>query len=214
MSGGLIGNGSDHPHTKDWRARLHLERRTVDRLHEAMRSVAEALGHALNDDELFGALDSRDDGTRRQAIGMLMVLVSDAATGRNEFTSRTDRMEGREELLRRARSVLQLVEVNPQARAASFARYLRIDQSLPLRTQGLMNTPLGEIFAKTRHWFVVQQEEYASKADGLERILRDLTVPEDFRRVMTAGLAHKQWFVPSSIYDSEGSGYIPLGYLP
>lgn len=209
--GGLSGNGSGILPTKDWRARLHLERRTVASLHHSTKLVADVLGHALDNDDLSAALDSRDDDVRRRAIGMLMGLVRDAGTGKKQLS--TD-MEGREELLRRARGVLELVEVNPEARAATFARILRTDRSLPLRTHGLMNTSLGDMLAKSRNWFVVQREHYRLKADGLERILGNKSVPEDFRRVTMTQPADKQWFFPSSINASEEFGYIPLGYLP
>ena len=209
--GGLTGSKSGDLRTKDWRARVHLERRTVGSLYDVTKKVAEALGHVLEDDELFGELGSQDDETRRQAIGMLMVLVHDVATGRGEFNAGID---GRVALGKAVRALLQTVEVDPRIKAATFARFLRIDPSLPLRTNGLMNTSLGEMLAKTRSWFVVQRDEYTLKADGLGRILRDRTVPEDFRGVWTTVHAERKWFAPSSVGALEEFGYIPLGYLP
>ena len=209
--GGLAGSAPADLRTRDWRTRVHLERRTVRHLYEATNRVARALQHILEDDDIFRDLDSQDDETRRELVGMLMLLVRDVVTGRNEFSSG---IEGREALLERARLLLHKVEVDPRAREATFARFLRIDTSLPLRTDGLMSVPLGEMFVKTKNWFLVQRDEYTKKAQGLERILRDKTVPEDFRTVLTTTLAERKWFTPSGINAVEEYGYIPPGYLP
>ena len=210
--GGLAGSAPADLRTRDWRTRVHLERRTVRHLYEATKQGCQgATTHALEDDDIFRDLDSQDDETRRELVGMLMLLVRDVVTGRNEFSSG---IEGREALLERARLLLHKVEVDPRAREATFAWFLRIDTSLPLRTDGLMSVPLGEMFVKTKNWFLVQRDEYTQKAQGLERILRDKTVPEDFLMVQTAVSAERKWFTPSGINAMEEYGYIPPGYLP
>ena len=209
--GGLAGSESADMRVKDWRTRVHLERRMVGHLYHATDGVARALEHALEEDDLFGDFDSQDDATRRELVGMLMWLVRDAVTGKNQLSTG---IEGREELLKRVRVLLHLVEVDPRARAATFARFLRIDKSLPLRTDGLMSVPLGEMFVKTKNWFLLQSEEYTLKSQGLDRILRDKPVPEDFRTVFTTMSGERKWFTPSGINAVEEYGYIPPGYLP
>lgn len=211
--GGLSGGGGAELRIKDWRTRVHLERETVRKLHEATNSVARALGHLLVEDDLFGDLDAQDqdEGTRRELVGMLMLLVRDVVTGRNELSTG---VEGREVLRQKVRKLLALVETSIRARDASFAEFLRIDASLPIRTDGLLSVPVGEMLARTKDWFVVQSEAYLLKAQGLERILRNKPVPEDFHTVITTESGERRWFTPSGINAVEEYGYIPPGYLP
>ena len=209
--GGLSGGGGAESRIKDWRTRVHLERETVGKLHIATNSVARALGHLLEEDDLFRDLDAQDQGTRRELVGMLMLLVRDVVTGRNELSTG---VEGREVLRQTVRKLLALVETNARARDATFARFLEIDSSLPIRTDGLLSVPLGEMLARTKDWFVVQSEAYLLKAQGLERILRNKPVPEDFRTLITTASGEKRWFTPSGINAVEEYGYIPPGYLP
>ena len=180
--GGLAGSNSADLRSKDWRTRVHLERKTVGNLYAATDTVARALQNVLAEDDLFGALDDQEEGTRRVLVGMLLLLVRDAVTGNEEFSTG---VEGREILREKARRLLHMVETDSRVREATFARFLKIDASLPIRTDGLMSIPVGEMFAKTKNWFVLQQQDYTLKAQGLDRILRDKPVPEDFRIVFT-----------------------------
>ena len=210
-SDALAGSRAGDSHTKDWRTRVYLDRRVVVSLHKATADVARTLQHMLEEDPLFGDFDSQDEATRRELVGMLMCLVRDAVTGTNQLSTG---IEGREELLTRARYILELVDVDPEVQAATFARLLRIEKSLPLRTDGLMSMPIGDLFGKTKEWFLVQAQEYTWKSHGLDRIIRNKTVPEDFRSVVTATLADKRWFAPVGLHAVEEYGYIPPGYLP
>ena len=142
---------------------------------------------------------------------MLMMLVRDAVTGRNELGTGA---EGREVLRRQARRLIALVEGDDRARDATFAQFLRIDASLPLRTDGLLSVPLGELLDRTGAWFLAQGEAYALKAMGLDRILRNKPVPENFNMVAMAPSGEKRWFTPSGVNAVEEYGYIPPGYLP
>ena len=211
--GGLSGGAGSELRLKDWRTRVHLERKTVRKLYESTKRVADALGHLLEEDDLFGDLDAeyQDEGTRRELVGMLMLLVRDVVTGRNELNTG---VEGREVLRERAQRLLELVATNIRARDGSFAEFLRIDASLPIRTDGLLSVPVGEMLARTKDWFVVQSQHYLLKAYGLERILRNKPVPEDFHTVLTTESGEKRWFAPSGINAVEEYGYIPPGYLP
>lgn len=210
--GGLAGGDAADLRRKDWRTRVHLERGVVASLYQTTNEVARALDSVLSDDQFFGDLvDAEDTATRRELVMQLMILVRDAVTGENRFADR----EGSRDTLRKwIEGLLKRIDENPDLRDATFAEFLRVDSSLPFRTDGLLSIPMGEMLSKTKDWFLLQRDQYNLKARGLENILSGRTVPEDFRTVLTSERADRRWFTPTGLNAVEEHGYIPPGYLP
>ena len=119
---------------------------------------------------------------------------------------------GRAELERRVELFLDARQ--EQKRIAETARVVEVRNWLPLRPGGFLSSDMGELLDRDIDWFLGERELLCNKREGLDRILKNLTIPEDPANLGNAEPYEKFWFHRLGIASATKVAYVPIGYIP
>jgi hypothetical protein len=77
-----------------------------------------------------------------------------------------------------------------------------------------MSMSLAKVLGKEKPWFIKQVDKLNLKATGLDRILDNEIVPEDFNAIGTARKIGKRWQFSNNLTSTISYIYVPIGYIP
>lgn len=72
-----------------------------------------------------------------------------------------------------------------------------------------------KVLDKQKPWFIKQVDNLKLKATGLDRILNNGIVPEDFNAIGTVSPnIGKRWRFNNDLNSTVSYIYVPIGYIP
>jgi hypothetical protein len=205
--------GEEHP--KSYRLRVMLSVGEVIDLRDITKKVAGGLKTALttlgmDDDPLADFLESAEPKAKKLLICEIVLLVRDQVTGENRYGGQS----GQKKLKQAAEKLLSRIQ-SGQLAGTSLGRVLLIPDSLPFRVDSFMSMSLAKVLDQEKPWFLKQINKLKLKAIGLDRILNNGVVPEDFNAIRTAPAnIGKRWRFSNNLNSTISYIYVPIGYIP
>lgn len=202
-------------HPKSYRLRVMLRVGELTDLRDITKKVAGGLKTALttlgiDDDPFADFLGSAEPKAKKLLICEIVLLVRDHVTGENRYVGQS----GQKKLKQAAEKLLSGIQSGKLA-GTSLGRVLLIPDSLPFRVDSFMSMSLTEVLKQEKPWFITQVDKLNLKATGLDRILNNGVVPEDFNAIGTAPAnIGKRWRFSNSLTSTISYIYVPIGYIP
>jgi hypothetical protein len=204
--------GQRSEESKAYRVRVMLTVDELRSLQDTTSKIATGLSVAVEqilqgDDGLF---DNADDSSKQLYIAQLLLLVRDQVSG--SATYQNDKAK----LQNHAKQLVESIQTGRWSKDdSSFARLMKVPSSLPMKNDGFLSKPLREIINSRPDELMTIADNLNLKQIGLQRIIDNQTVPEDFRLVMTATTKKvKGWAFTNGTQSTVKYVYIPLSYIP
>ena len=195
--------GEDH-----WRLRVLVDAKGADDMRAALASAARGLRTALEMDltELFPTAG------RRELIASVILQVVDQVTGVRRYVGGE---QAQQDLAADVRGLLQAVGNREPVSDRRLAAFLRLPESLPIRSDGLLGLTIGELFEQPENWFHVQRERLDNLAEGWRRVVGSVSIPESPSGILSAPERPKYWFSDGLAgTQAERTAYVPFAYVP
>jgi hypothetical protein len=208
--GDIISQKNKHP--KPYRLRYLLTTDELSSLQDTTSRIATGLSVAVEqilqgDDGLF---DNADNSSKQLLIAQLLLLARDQIWGYGNYQN------NKSKLLSHAKMLFKSIQTGRWSKDdSSFARLMKVPSSLPMKNDGFLSKPLKEIINYHPDELMTIADSLNLKQIGLQRIIDNQTVPEDFRLVMTAVTKQvKVWAFTNGTHSTVKYVYIPLSYIP
>lgn len=196
---------------KAFRVRVMLTKVELKSLQDTASKIATGLTRAVEqmleggDSDIF---DTADDSSKQLFIAELLLLVRDQVSGSGTYRNK------KEKLRSHAKKLVEAVN-GGKWKNRSLARLMKVSSSLPMKNDGFLSRPLQDILASRPDELITIADNLNLKAIGLQRIIDNLTVPEDFNLVLGATTQEtKNWSFTNGTQSTVKYVYIPLSYIP
>ncbi|MBF0235750.1 MAG: hypothetical protein HQK65_22345 [Desulfamplus sp.] len=198
-----------------YRVRVMLSVKEVRDLSDLTGKVANGIKNALSrlgvKDPLLSFDDASSPTAKKQLICELVLLIRDQVTGAKNYQNNE---EGKQKLSKNAEKLLNKIKSDDKLASSSLGHVFLIPDSLPFRVNGLLSAPLSKVLEQDISWFIKKADELRLKTTGLDHILNNNVIPEDFNAIGTTENLSKKWRFTKDSFSIVSYIYVPLSYIP
>ena len=192
--------GESCPAYPKWRPRVILREDDINSLNQKVDAVCDALS-GLKSDLPDWMEDDASAMDPRSLVARLVLTVTDQVSGRMQYE------KDKEVLTKQVQAVLGGSDTD-------IRRLVGLAESLPLRPGGFLSMNLQELLDKELAWFWKERDRLCLVTDGLTRIQRGLTIPEDPVVLDNFKAEDKKWFYAMGVKSRVHIAHVPIGYIP
>ena len=194
-----------------WRLRVLVSEADVHKLQEVLGAVTTGLRAALDENaliRLFGPSPAR-----RELIAGVILRAIDQVTGRNAYSNDE---EGEALLRTRVRGLLEAVRSGDEILLNDLSGLMKLQDSLPIASDGLLGLSIGDLFEQREDWFHVQQRRLLNLLEGWRRIGASVSITENPGDVQSAPRRTRYWLMETGLGGNrqDRTAYVPFAYIP